>query len=620
PSELPIIMVTALTDSASMVEALNQGANDYITKPVDFPVALARVHSQLRRKWAETALRESEERFALAAQGTNDGLWDWDIRGNMMYYSPRWCEMLGIEPGTLEPTLVEWLSRVHPDDAGSLRQELELARQGSVTEFINEHRVMHADGSYRWMLARASVRRGNDGTAIRMAGSQTDVTKNKAYDALTSLPNRVLLVEQLSEKLARFRAGKEAPFAVFFLDIDRFKVINDSLGHRAGDRLLVEVGQRLRRSIRQNTNGRPEDIVARLGGDEFALLVSNVNGPSVTQVIAARIIKELQAPLVLEGRDVYPNASIGIALARPDCIDPMELLHDADTAMYRAKNSGKAKYAVFDAEMRAQALERLQVEAGLRKAIDRSEFHLYYQPKMDLGTGRVVGFEALLRWHHPERGIILPSSFVPIAEETGLIVPIGEWVLREACRATRRWQDTYKIEPPLEISVNVSVRQFRQKGFLDLIQNVLSETGLDPATLQLEITESVLIDDMDSAMSTFQAIKSLGVGLKIDDFGTGYSSLNYLAHLPFDSLKIDRSFVSTMCQDPQALELVRTILDLARNLGMQVVAEGVETPDQAERLQQLGCPFGQGYYFSQPLPFHDADQLLGTGKPPAGVS
>lgn len=546
----------------------------------------------------------------LAASGANDGIWDWDLRAGAIYYSSRWLQILGYGPAELACSPEEWFSRVHPEDLPALREELDQAlAAGGPAEFMHEHRIRHRDGSYRWVLCRASIQRNASGTATRIAGSQTDVTKNKAYDSLTGLPNRVLLLECLEGKIEQLRRRESEGFAVLFLDLDRFKVVNDSLGHMAGDQLLAEVARRLRAVVRCSSTGRHEDLLARLGGDEFALVLAGVPSAEAGQNVAARILRELQAPVVLEGREVFTSASIGIVLSHPECEGPLELLRDADTAMYRAKSLGKARYVVFDAEMRSRVIRRLETETDLRRALERDQFVLFYQPKVDLASGELAGFEALLRWLHPERGLILPADFIPLAEETGLIVPIGEWVLRQACQAARRWQGHAHPEP-LEVSVNVSARQFRQPGLPGIIGRILEETGLDPRVLQLEVTESVLIDDVDAALPTFSAIKAMGVGLKIDDFGTGYSSLNYLAHLPFDTLKIDRTFVVAICHDEQSLELVKTILELARNLGMRVVAEGVETEGQAASLQQLGCNFAQGFYFSKPLPVEEVDQLV----------
>ena len=609
PARLPIIMVTALGESDRVVEALNLGANDYIAKPVDFPVALARIKAQLERKRSEEALRESEERYALAARGTNDGLWDWDLENQRVYFSTRWKAMLGYQEAEIDGRPEEWLSRVHKDDRAALQAEL--AAQWNATaagECAIEHRVLHKDGTYRWMLSRGVVERDNSGKAVRMAGSQTDITGAKAFDPLTGLPNQTHFHDQLAACIERAAQDPACPYAVLMLDLDRFKVINDSLGHLAGDELLILVAQRLRSAVRTAppaTRETASDLIARLGGDEFAILLENVSEKGAIR-IAERIHESIHAPFKLEAAEVFTTVTIGIVSGHPGYRTPAEVLRDADTAMYKAKSLGRSRFEVFDAGMRAQAVARLELESDLRRAVDNQEFVLYYQPKVSLKTGKIMGVEALIRWRHPVRGIIPPDHFIPMAEETGLIVPIGLWVLHEACLAMQRWHEEFPTDPPLEVSVNVSVRQFREAGLQDQIAAILAETRLAPSSLQLEITESVLMDDLESVAHLLDNLKALGVGLKIDDFGTGYASLKCLNRLPFDVLKIDRTFVLNMSVKGGTGETIRTILMLAEKLGMEVVAEGIERQDQLMELKALHCDYGQGYYFSPPV---DADAL-----------
>jgi diguanylate cyclase (GGDEF)-like protein/PAS domain S-box-containing protein len=603
PAHLPIIMVTALGESERVVEALNLGANDYISKPVDFPVALARIKAQLEHKRAQDALRESEERYALAARGANDGLWDWDLENQRVYFSTRWKSMLGYEDAEIGDDPEEWLSRVHKEDRAALQAELAAHWDATANnECAIEHRMLHKDGSYRWMLSRGVVERSGQGKAVRMAGSQTDITSSKAFDPLTGLPNRTQFHDKLVACLERAAQEPDYPFAVLFLDLDRFKVINDSLGHMAGDELLIHVAQRLRAAVRNALPGRgpAQDLIARLGGDEFAILLEDLDTGGAIR-IAERIRESIHAAFKLESKEVFTTASIGIAPGNSGYRTPTEILRDADTAMYKAKSLGRSRFEVFDAEMRAQAVARLELESDLRRAVDNQEFVLYYQPKVRLTTDKIVGVEALIRWRHPVRGLVPPDQFIPLAEETGLIVPIGLWVMREACMAMRRWQVEFPTMPPLEVSVNVSVRQFREPDLRAQVAAILAETQLDPATLQLEITESVLMDDLDSVSGLLGGLKNLGVGLKIDDFGTGYASLKCLSRLPFDVLKIDRSFVVNMSDKDGTGDTIRTILLLAENLGMEVVAEGIEKKEQLAELQALHCDYGQGYYFSPPL-------------------
>ena len=603
PARLPIIMVTALGESERVVEALTLGANDYISKPVDFPVALARIRAQIERKHSDDALRESEERYALAVRGANDGLWDWDLVTQRVYFSPRWKAMLGYDDAEIGDSPDEWLSRVHPQDRATLQAALAAHwAPAAANESAVEHRVLHKDGSYRWMLSRGVVERGAQAKAIRMAGSQTDITGSKTFDPLTGLPNRTQFNDKLAACLEHVAQEPGYPFAVLFLDLDRFKVVNDSLGHTDGDELLIHVAQRLRSAVRGDQPSRADahDLIARMGGDEFAILLENVDADGAIR-IADRIRESIHAAFKLETKEVFTTASIGIVPGNSGYRTPTEVLRDADTAMYQAKSQGRSRFEVFDAGMREQAIARLELESDLRRAVDNQEFVLYYQPKVRLTTDTIVGVEALIRWRHPVRGIVNPDEFIPLAEETGLIVPIGLWVLREACLAMRRWQAEFPTVPPLEVSVNVSVCQFRQTDLHAQIAAILAETQLDPATLQLEITESVLIDDLDAVAGLLDRLKTLGVGLKIDDFGTGYASLKCLNRLPFDVLKIDRSFVVNMAGADGTGDTVRAILLLAENLGMEVVAEGIERKEQLLELQSLRCDYGQGYYFSPPL-------------------
>lgn len=616
-NELPVIMVTAVAESDKVVEALSLGANDYITKPVDFAVALARIRSQLNRKWAEEKLRQSEERLSLVAQGTNDGLWDWDIRSGKTYFSPRWKEMIGYGPDEFGNSKEAWFAAVHEEDRSRLRQELAALQQpGGPSEFSSEHRILHKDGEWRWMLTRGMVLRDATGAAVRMAGSQTDVTRDRAFDVLTGLPNRVLFSEVLQRGIRQYQQDRANSFAVFFMDLDRFKIVNDSLGHLAGDKLLKEVSVRLMTALRSSgTATSAEPLAARLGGDEFAVFFPGIGSVDEANHVAAQIQRELYAPVDLDGKKAFTSASIGIAFPNAHTTSGADLLRDADTAMYRAKALGKGGSLVFDEEMRAQMVQRLELETDLRFALERDEFAVYYHPKVNLMTGTLVGFEALVRWNHPTQGLLMPGHFISLAEETGLIVQIGAWVLREACRKVHDWHRVHPSEPPIEVSVNLSVRQFRQPDVVEQIRQILEETQIDPSCLQLEVTESVFIGDTEDALQTLLALKQLGVGLKVDDFGTGYSSLNYLTKLPFDAIKIDRSFVTNMMEDDNSLEVIKAIIVLAKTLGKQVIAEGIETQDQLQRLLELGCGYGQGYLFSQPVNDQVAEQII-TGDIP----
>lgn len=487
-SELPVIMVTAKDRSEDVVDALDLGANDYVTKPLDFPIVLARIRTQ--------------------------------------------------------------------------------------------------------------------------------VTSRRA-DPLTGLPNRVLFMDRLSRLIARGKTAGNPSFAVFFLDVDRFKIINDSLGHLAGDELLIGVARRLENSLRATDtvarfNG--EHTLARLGGDEFTILIDGVRNAIDAQAVAERLLTVVAQPFNLQGREIFTSVSIGIVMSAPRYEQAEDMVRDADTAMYRAKAHGKARCEIFDTSMLEAVEQRLQLESDLRYALERNELQVYYQPIVALDAGQLCGFEALLRWHHPTRGVIGPDDFIPIAEETGLIVQIGNWVLREACQQMRAWDREFPECSALTINVNLSPRQCLQPDLVGDVKAILDETGLTAERLKLEITETVVLENSDEVVAILNELRALGVQLGLDDFGMGYSALGYLRRFPFQTLKIDRSFVSGMHADGGNAEIIRAIVSLAAGLAMNVTAEGVETADQVDRLKNLACEFGQGFYFYKPLARDDAHAVLSERK------
>jgi len=432
PTQLPIIMVTAKTQSADIVEALRLGANDYVTKPIDFPVALARIHTQLSHKWAVKDLRESEERYALAVSGANDGLWDWNLQVNEVYFSARWKAMLGFQESDIGVSPEEWFTRVHPEDLEPVKSAVMAHVEGATAHYETEHRMLHQNSTYRWVLSRGLAVRDSSGRATRMAGSHTDITEGKVTDPLTGLPNRLLFVDQLERAIQRAKRRKDYLFALLYVDLDRFKVVNDSLGSLIGDQLLIAVAQRLQSCLRStDTMTRYEQghTVARLGGDEFAILLDDFTHVHDATRVAERLQREIMLPFMLHGQEVFTSATIGIAMSATGYDRPEELLRDANTAMHQAKALGKTGCELFDPAMRDHALSRMQLELDLRKAIEHEEFQVYYQPIVSLGTRRIHGFEALVRWQHPHRGLISPAEFIPVAEETRMILSIGHSVL-----------------------------------------------------------------------------------------------------------------------------------------------------------------------------------------------
>ncbi len=566
------------------------------------------------RKKTEHALRESKERYELAARGANDGLWDWDLKTDRVYYSPRWKAMLGWLDVDIGDAPQAWLDRVHPDDREQVQAQITAHINGYTSHLEIEHRMQHKDMTYRWMLSRGLVVRDDSGSAYRFAGSQTDITIRKQaeaqlqydafHDALTGLPNRALFMDRLHQEIKSSQRHKDGKYAVLFIDLDRFKVINDSLGHVVGDKLLIEVAHRISKCI------RPDDTVARLGGDEFAILLKDLVDSSQAGQIAERVLRELDASFLVKGHEIYTSASIGIAIKDEGHLKPEHMIRDADIAMYHAKARGKACFVEFDASMHEKTVERLRLETDLRLALEQRQFLMHYQPIVNLEDSRIIGFEALIRWNHPERGMIYPLEFIPMAEETGLIYPIGEWLLRESCRQMREWHGRFPAEPALKLSVNVSGRQLSHPHFVETVTAILKETGFDPRSLALEITEGMVIENVEGAISFMKQLQDAGVEFHIDDFGTGYSSLSYLHYFPVNALKIDRSFVSRIAAADDNLQIIKTILSLAQSLNLDVIAEGLELIEQLAHFKDLNCKYGQGFLFSRPMPAGSVDKLF----------
>ena len=604
----PVVLLDDAPHRDVDLAAAEAGVAEYVTDLDQLEHAL---RYAITHQHALARLAESEQRHALAMQGANDGLWDWDVRANRLFFSPRWKQMLGYAEAELGDAPGEWLGRIHQDDRAAVTQALEAHLTGANDHFEHEFRIQHRDGTYRWMLARGTAVRDPQGHAVRVVGSQTDVTDRKhaeqqlqhdaMHDALTGLPNRVLFVDRLDQAIRRAkRATPDTAAAVLFLDLDRFKLVNDSLGHQVGDRLLIAVARRLESAV------RPPDTVARLGGDEFTVLLDGVSDVHEAAAVAERVQQTLREPFDIDERELHIDASIGIALAAADAA-PDTVLRDADVAMYRAKADGKGRHAVFDGRMHGQVMRRLDMEAELRSAIEQCRLQIAYQPIVQSATGRVVGFEALCRW--PDRHVE-PAEFVPIAEETGLIVPLGRWVLRAACAQLAEWR-SLPAGGALTVGVNVSHRELADPGFCPTLASALEDTGLDPRALRLEVKESALSREPEAVQRVLRhALDEHGVRSQIDDFGTGASSLRLLHGFPGDAVKIHRALVIGMGREAGAFEIVKALVGLAHNLRLEVIAEGVETAAQLEQLKLLGCEFAQGFHVSAPLRPEDATALL----------
>jgi diguanylate cyclase (GGDEF)-like protein/PAS domain S-box-containing protein len=577
------------------------------------------------RRRSEDAVKASEARYALAAAGANDGLWDWDLVQGAVFYSARWKLMLGYGPDELSDTPGEWLDRTHVDDRARLDAELAAHLEGREAKFCCEYRVRAKDGQHRWVLCRGLAVRDAGGSPLRIAGSLTDITERKvaeeqlrhdaSHDALTGLANRALLTERLESCLRHSREDADFGFAALFLDLDKFKVINDSLGHVFGDKLLIETANRLSASLRTSAlfaEGN-RTCLARVGGDEFVVLLEGLADEARAVRVAERIRTALVEPFTIDGHDIFTAASIGIAWGGPSYTSAEEMLRDADTALYKAKGLGGGAHAMFTADMHAAAMARWRVEGDLRRALVGDELRLVFQPIHDLQTREVIEFEALVRWQHPELGVVSPAEFIPVAEDTGLIVPLGAWVLRAACEQLVDWASRYELSDAMCVAVNVSVKQLSAGAdIVSELRRVLAETGIEPHRLRLEITESAMMSP--ATLAVLNRIHGMGVKLHIDDFGTGYSSLSYLHRMPIEVLKIDQSFVRTMSSDPMSRSIIVAIVALGHSLGMKVIAEGIETNEELEALRTMGCDAAQGYFLHRPMAAVEAGALLGTAS------
>jgi diguanylate cyclase (GGDEF)-like protein/PAS domain S-box-containing protein len=629
---VPVVMMTGLDDTPSIERAFEVGATDFITKPINWTVLPHRVRYMLRASGAIHDLKQSQRRLSNAQRIADMGDWEWDLKRDTFLPSDQAWRLLGHARALDKPNSEQFFATVHVDDADRLRRAC--AQSADTGEgFAIDHRVVNAQGKVRHVHQQVEViERGQDGTALRLAGALHDITARKDaeeqirrlayYDPLTGLPNRMLFGETLARAVAQ-AARHQRRLAVMFVDLDNFKRVNDTLGHRAGDELLRMASARLASTLRAHDTlsrqyaNHSASSIARLGGDEFIVLLTDVPSASDAAGVARRLVEVLREPVTVQGTEVFVGGSVGVAMYPDDGTDTDTLLMNADTAMYRAKASGRGSYQLYDRAMNDGALDHLRMETRLRRALERDEFVLYYQPRVDVLSGCIVGAEALIRWQHPERGLLPPAEFIPMVEEAGLVIPIGEWAIRTVCRQSATW--TKEGMRPLSIAVNLASTHLRERGLPDLVRDALRESGVPASCLEIEVTESILLADPELSIGIAQQLAAMGVQLSIDDFGTGYSSMGYLKKLPIAALKIDRSFVRDLVTDPDDEAIVSAIIALAHSLKLRVVAEGVETAAQLERLQAMECDEYQGFLTSRAVEPHEFRALMMQRRVPVPV-
>ena len=651
--DIPIIFLSALDDVFDKVKAFNMGGADYITKPFQVEEVLIRVKYQLALKAAQVEIRQlneelelrvklrteelartneelaleiierkhtaeclriSEERLESILGSIEDVVWSMHPTATQfIYFNAAVAKIYGYPISNFFEDPEFWLKVIHIED----RDRIEIANRSIMTigTVSEEYRILRPDQEVRWVSDRRYLVYDRDGKVIRIDGIVRDITDHKRaqdqlvhdalHDSLTGLPNRNLFMDRVEQALKYGNRHSQYMFAVMFIDLDRFKMVNDMHGHMIGDQFLQAIAKILGSCLRS-----VGDTVARLGGDEFTILIDDIQEVSEALMIADRILSKLLHPINLPTQTIFASASIGIVISNRDYVNSTDLLRDADIAMYRAKSLGKGRYILFDKEMYEQNLRAIQLDSDLHYALEREEFELYYQPIMSLTSDKLAGFEALIRWHHPERGLVPPCEFIPIAEETGLIIGIGDWVINQACKQLSIWQSQFIEAKSLKMSINLTCQQIREKNLLEKLDRVLATTGIDGSTIRLEITESSMMDQGEETIAKLEQLRARNIQLSIDDFGQGYSSLSYLHRFPVNTLKIDRTFVEQMSLGGQNFEIIRTIIILAHALDMNVVAEGVETHEQMSMLKQLGCEYAQGYFFSRPIIAAAAEQMI----------
>ena len=619
----PVLLLTGQGDYEVDLRATRLGVTDFLVKDgLDGAMLERSIRYAVSHHTVMNELRRNKERYALAVRGANDGIWDWDLTRGTVYFAPRWKAITGYTNGEIGDSPEDWLGRVHPEDAERVQAEIEAHLEGRSPHFESEHRIRHADGGYKWVFSRGVAIRNENGEPTRMAGSMSNITDRKAaeeqlvhdalHDGLTGLPNRALFLDRLTQSLRRTEREPDHRCAVLFLDLDRFKVVNDGFNHAVGDQLLVATARRLATSL------RPGDTVARIGGDEFTVLLDGVKSIEEAREIASRTQEALSRPFRIEGREMVVTASVGIAVSDGDSRSG-ELLRNADIAMYNAKRDGTARHAIFNTSMHKRVVTRLRLETELREAIESERVRVFYQPIVALKSGRLRGFEALARWP-VDTPIVPPSEFIPVAEETGLIRPVGRFVLHKACQQLADWRSRGIVADDVTVSVNVSGRQLVEPELTADVASALETSGLPPETLRLEITESSILHDPARIPALLDRLERRGVRAQIDDFGTGYSSLSFLRRFPGDALKVDRSFVRSILQEDGSEEIVKAIVGLAQSLNLTSIAEGVEHHDQLKALLELGCDNAQGFLFAGPSPSDELEPMIEAWDPAQIVS
>ena len=613
PEQLPVIMVTGNNERENVIEALHAGANDYVTKPVDLEILLARIGTLLAWKSARRELDEKQQQLELVLLGSQDGFWDWDLTTDRIFFSERWKNLLGLRLTEEIARPSDWFDRVHPTDIDRLRHELRLHIEGINLEFRVEHRIAHGKGTYRWVVARATSLRDSSGKACRVAGTLTDITEHKATDLVTNLPNRTLLNDRISHACERAKRDPMGKFAVFVIGLDGFDLLADSLGPEAAQDILRQISVRLARIT------RTADTLAMLDGSTFAILAHSMANSADSMRIVQRIQSAFSDKLTIGERDLRIECNIGIAFGDEDPDGELGVLQHAESAARRAAANDGDSFAIYDPEIQREVARRWRIEQGVREALDKQQFFLVYQPIVDILSGRIRAIEALIRWRDDDGTIIPPGDFIPVIEQSTLMLPVGEWTLHRACSDLMEMVKNGIIGADVQVHVNLSPRQVRHDAITDTVAKALADTGLPPRQLVLEITEQIFIDDIERAAAKLASITELGVECALDDFGTGFSSLRYLNTFPISELKIDRSFINSMNEDDGVM--VDAIVTLAHGLKMTVVAEGVEIPEQLARLKNMGCDMVQGFLFARPVePRALAEAIAGIVADGRGVA